>query len=73
MKKLLLKFLTHETASVTAFVVFSVLLFVNPYTQFFEDYTKTHLIAWIGIIISVIWFMYVFGKRHDLWVEQKCV
>jgi len=52
------------------FVFSSIILFVNNLTQFFENFgmsSNINIITWIGIMFSIIWWMYIFGKNNKMW------
>ena len=52
------------------FVLSTTILFINNLTRFFDIYNinvNINLIAWLGIGLSIIWWMYLFGKKNKMW------
>lgn len=52
------------------FVFSSMVLLVNNLTGFFEVYdisVNINIISWIAIILSILWWAYLFGKKNRMW------
>ena len=52
------------------FVFSSIILFINNLTQFFSIYKinlNINLVSWLGIILSLFWWAYLFGKKQKIW------
>ena len=52
------------------FVFSSIVLFVNNLTGFFQIYSigvNLNVISWFAIVLSIVWWMFLFGKENRMW------
>lgn len=64
------KFPVQRSIIAIVFVLSSIVLFVNNLTEFFVNLNllvKIEYIYWSGIILSVIWWMFLFGRKEKMW------